>query len=172
MQNEPPAASPSPESGAPSAQTDTPMPPYGAPGAYPPPPGYAPPGYTPPGYAPPDHTQPGYPPPDYPPYSWQPGYPRPYYPGPMPPSTSYFAIASLACALCGIFLFIPFGATLGALLGIIFGHVALADIGRSRGMKVGRGMALAGLIIGYLILALLVLAILLLVSFRRSFLHL
>lgn len=163
MQNDPPTASPSPESsgGAP-AQTDTQAPLYGAPGAYPPPP---PPGAYPP---PPAYMPPGYPPPGYPPYGWQPGYP-PYYPGPMPPSTSYFAIASLACALGGIVVLVPFGTSLGALLGIIFGHVALAEIGRSHGMKVGRGMAVAGLVIGYLILALLVLAFLLLVPIHRYY---
>ena len=80
----------------------------------------------------------------------------------MAPSTSYWAIASLVCALGGFALaFFLFGFLLslasivipiGALLGVIFGHIALVDISRSQGRLVGRGMALAGLITGYVIL--------------------
>jgi hypothetical protein len=83
----------------------------------------------------------------------------------MAPSTSYWAIASLVCALGGfalvfvigfvfplilLLIIIPFG----AILAVICGHIALVDIARSRGRFVGRGMALAGLIIGYVIIAL------------------
>lgn len=89
----------------------------------------------------------------------------PYYPGPMAPSTSYWAIASLVCALGGfaliffvsglLFVLPPVVVVIpiGALLGVIFGHIALIDIERSQGRLVGRGMALAGLITGYIILA-------------------
>lgn len=126
---------------------------------------------------PPPPTAQGYPPvlpyltrapyPPYPPYPPNPGYMPysiPYYPGPMAPSTSYWAIASFVCALGGfalIFNFaiglplilIPVVVSVGALLAVIFGHIALVDISRSRGRLVGRGVALAGLIIGYVILA-------------------
>lgn len=149
MQNEPPPSpyTPPPSTtGSGAAALDAPttasavqQPSYGAPGGpYPPPPNYPPYGY---GYGPP-------------------GYPQPYYPGPMPPSTSYFAIASLACALGGIVILFPLGAELGAILGVIFGHVALGDIKRSNGTKVGRRMAITGLVIGYVILALSILAFL------------
>lgn len=93
-------------------------------------------------YVPPGPNYEGYPPPYPPPGqsgygSPYPGY-QPYYPGPMPPSTNPWAIASLICSIVGI-----------SILGIIFGHIALGEIRRSNGWQVGRGMALAGLIIGY-----------------------
>jgi len=71
------------------------------------------------------------------------------YPGPMAPSTSTWAIASLMCSLAGWFL-VP---VLGSVLGVIFGHIALGEIKRSDGRLEGRGMAIAGLIIGYAMLA-------------------
>jgi peptidyl-prolyl cis-trans isomerase B (cyclophilin B) len=74
---------------------------------------------VPPPYGPPPV---GYPPP--------PGYP----PAPGRP-TNALAIASLICA----FLIAP--------LGIVFGHISLSQIKRSG--EEGRGMAIAGLVIGY-----------------------
>jgi peptidyl-prolyl cis-trans isomerase B (cyclophilin B) len=80
---------------------------------------------TPPGYG-------AYPPPP-PPYG---GYPVGYgYPQPQP--TNSMAIASLVCA----FLLAP--------LGILFGHISLSQI-RKTGEE-GRGLAIAGLVIGYVI---------------------
>jgi peptidyl-prolyl cis-trans isomerase B (cyclophilin B) len=71
----------------------------------------------------------GYPPPPYPSVA-------PYgYPPPRP--TNGFAVASLICAF------------LAAPLGIIFGHVSLSQIKRTG--EDGRGLAIAGLIIGYLV---------------------
>lgn len=67
-----------------------------------------------------------------PPY---PGYPP--YPMYRPPQTNPLAIASLICA----FLFAP--------LGIVFGHLSLSQIKKSG--EEGRGLAVAGLVIGYLI---------------------
>jgi hypothetical protein len=68
----------------------------------------------------------------------------------MAASTSYWAIASVACAIANWFL-IP---VIGAILGVIFGHIALNEISSSQGQVEGRSMALAGLIIGYASLAL------------------
>mgnify|MGYP006265857465 CR=1 FL=1 len=80
----------------------------------------------------------GAPYPEYPPY---PPMPYPYVPGPyqpyQPPPTNALAIASLICA----FLFAP--------LGIVFGHLSLSQIKKSG--EDGRGLAVAGLVIGYLI---------------------
>lgn len=68
-----------------------------------------------------------------------PGYPYPPYPpyGAYPPPTNAMAVASLVCA----FLFAP--------LAILFGHISLSQIKRSG--EQGRGMAIAGLVIGYVV---------------------
>lgn len=118
--------------GEPTSQwSENPPPAYDAPQQYPPyPPQYQP--YQP--YQPagvPPYS--GYPPVGAPPY---PGYPQQYTPGMSP--TNPFAIASLIVSLVG------FG-----LIGVILGHVALGQIKRSNGYEQGRGLAIAGLIIGY-----------------------
>lgn len=69
---------------------------------------------------------------------------------PVAPKTSGLAIASLVCSI-GNFCLIPFG----FIPGIICGHLALKRIGQNPSLK-GRGMAQAGLIIGYVGLVLLV----------------
>ncbi|HEX8035854.1 MAG TPA: DUF4190 domain-containing protein [Ktedonobacterales bacterium] len=91
-------------------------------------------------------------PPQYPAYGGAP-YPG-YYAGPMPQSTNGMAIASLACSIAS-FVIAPF---IGAVLGVIFGHMALKQLRASP--EQGHGMAVAGLIIGYIHLALFVLVIL------------
>jgi len=98
------------------------------------PPQYPPQGYTPPppGYTPaPGYEQPpaqpyGYPPQGYPQYAQQP---------PMPVGTNGLAIASLICA----FVF--------PIVGVILGHIALNQIKQTN--QEGRGLAIAGLAIGY-----------------------
>jgi hypothetical protein len=81
----------------------------------------------------------------------QAGY-MPPYPGPMAPSTSGWAIASLILAIGG-WTFLPL---LGAIGGVVTGHIALHEIASSDGHVEGRGFAVAGLVIGYasLVLAL------------------
>jgi type IV pilus assembly protein PilA len=61
----------------------------------------------------------------------------------MPAKTSGKAIASL---IFGLFFFM-FPASI---LAIIFGHISLSDIRKSAGRLKGRGIAIAGLILGYL----------------------
>ena len=98
----------------------------------------------PPGGAPPYGTQP-YGTQPYEPYGY-PGHPYPPYPYPYPaPRTNALAIASLVCA----FLFAP--------LGIVFGHLSLSQIRRSG--EDGRGLALAGLVIGYVVTIAAILAV-------------
>jgi type II secretory pathway pseudopilin PulG len=66
-------------------------------------------------------------------------------PGPpltRPAQNSGKAIASL---ICGLFLWL-FPAAVAA---VILGHVSLSDINRSAGRLAGRGMAIAGLVLGY-----------------------
>jgi Domain of unknown function (DUF4190) len=111
------------------------------------------------------------PPPAYPPPSWQPS-PPPYgappnqgpagwqYPGgsgqpygyPRPRNTNGFAIASLVCSLVGIFLVF-----VGPALGVVFGIVGLKQT--SRLGESGRGLAIAGVVIGALMMLLDVVAV-------------
>ena len=73
--------------------------------------------------------------PEYPGYPYPPVYPA--YSQYRPPQTNALAIASLICA----FLFAP--------LGVVFGHLSLSQIKKSG--EDGRGMAVAGLVIGYIV---------------------
>lgn len=59
-----------------------------------------------------------------------------------PPQTNGMAVASLVLGIVWLFW-------LGSLLAIIFGHVALRQIDSSQGTQGGRGMAVAGLVLGY-----------------------
>ena len=108
-----------------------------APSPYDPPPGGTQPYGTQPYGTQPYGTQP------YEPYGY-PGHPYPPYPYPAP-RTNALAIASLVCA----FLFAP--------LGIVFGHLSLSQIRRSG--EDGRGLALAGLAIGYVVTIAAILAV-------------
>jgi hypothetical protein len=56
--------------------------------------------------------------------------------------TNGFAIASLVLGLLWMWW-------LGSVLAIVFGHVALKQINRSAGTQSGRGLAIAGLALGY-----------------------
>ena len=87
---------------------------------------------------------PSYPPP--PPGGYGYGYPPP--PPPQSAATNGMAVASLVCSLFGWLCLI------GPLLGLIFGFVALNQI-KQTGQR-GRGMALAGIIIGGIIIALVI----------------
>jgi len=129
-------------------------PPYGAPPPSPPPsapgaPAYGPPPTAPPpGYGAPP-TGYGAPPPTYAPHvpqGWGPGQGQ-YAPG-MPPygynpptTTSGFAIASLVCSIVLSWLF-----GIGSLLGVVFGILGLKQC-REHNER-GRGMAIAGIVIG------------------------
>lgn len=111
---------------------------YPPPGAgYGPTPGYGPTsGY---GYPPANHG-PGYaPPPGY-------GYP-PGYGGwaPAAASTNGMAIGSLVCSIAGLL-----SCGLLGVVGVVLGHLAVRQINRSGGTEGGRGLAIAGLAIGYL----------------------
>lgn len=93
----------------------------------------------------------GYPPPQ------PPQMPPPYfYPGYQPRRTNGLAIASLVCGICGFLYVIP------AILGIIFGAVAVRQIKRD-GTE-GRGMAIAGMAVGAAWLALVALLVVVLVA--------
>ena len=69
-----------------------------------------------------------------------------------PVRTSGYAIASLALGITWL-------GWIGSVLAVIFGHVALAQV--RDGTRSGRGMAIAGLVLGYAGLALLALFVVL-----------
>lgn len=75
----------------------------------------------------------------------------PGYGGPQQPATNSLAVVSLITSLCGIFI-VP---VILSIVGIITGHMSLGQIRRTG--EGGRGLAFAGLWIGYItvILALL-----------------
>jgi hypothetical protein len=90
-----------------------------------------------------------------------------YTPAPMPVTkTSTMAIVSLIAGIAGWSL-VPF---LGSIVAIITGHMAQSEIKKSAGTVTGKGMAVAGLILGYLMVALgLCAACLFLLSFLGLF---
>jgi peptidyl-prolyl cis-trans isomerase B (cyclophilin B) len=94
-----------------------------------------------------------YPPPPQGAYPGYYGYPQ--YPQPQPTNT--LAIVSLVCA----FLFAP--------LGIIFGHMSMSQIKKTG--EEGRGLAIAGLVIGYMITILTVVVVVLSVLFFVQVAH-
>ncbi|WP_439663341.1 DUF4190 domain-containing protein [Lentzea sp. HUAS TT2] len=76
------------------------------------------------------------------------GQQQPYgygYPPPMPPKPQQNAILSLVLSCVG---FVTCGIT--AIVGVIFGHIAMGKI--KRGEEEGHGMAMAGLIVGYFVI--------------------
>ena len=48
---------------------------------------------------------------------------------------------------------------IGSILAVIFGHVALSQIKRAKGWKTGRGMAIAGVVLGWIGMATLVVSL-------------
>ncbi|BDS09016.1 hypothetical protein NT6N_40560 [Oceaniferula spumae] len=79
--------------------------------------------------------------------------PPPAYPNVAPGRTSGLAIASL---VCGIASFVPI--FIGSLAAIICGHMALSQIKKSGQQLTGKGMAIAGMILGYLTFAICLIA--------------
>lgn len=101
---------------------------------------------APPGSTPYQSPQPGapyqyqYPPQGYVPWSL-----------PQPTKTSGMAIASMVLGIVWVYW-------IGAVLAVIFGHVALSQIKKDPQVQ-GRGMAIAGLVLGYVWLGILALVI-------------
>jgi hypothetical protein len=147
----------------------------GAPAAEPPP--AYPPTYPAPGYPPAAPTYPGYPPvesypgappaypapagypgtpgypaaPGYPPnpYGGQTGYPGGFYYPTATGKTNGLAVGSLVTAIVGLLTAWCFG--VGGLIGAagaVMGHISMGQIQQSN--ESGRGMALAGVIIGWI----------------------
>lgn len=75
-------------------------------------------------------------------------------------STSGLAIASMVLGILWIYW-------VGSLLAVIFGHLALGNIKRSAGLQQGRGMAIAGVVLGWVGIGFLLLVILVAVARHR-----
>lgn len=73
--------------------------------------------------------------------------PNPYYPYKDQRKMNGFAIAGFVCSLVGL-VFIPI---LFGIFGIVFSAVALGQIKKNKDTMKGRGLAIAGLVIGILI---------------------
>ena len=74
--------------------------------------------------------------------------------------TNGLAIASL---VCGIAAFLILGIVGGA-LALIFGYIGRRQIDESGGAQTGRGMATAGIVLGWISIALFVIVILIVVA--------
>ncbi|WP_236610966.1 DUF4190 domain-containing protein [Microbacterium sp. UCD-TDU] len=86
-------------------------------------------------------------PPAYAPYG------APVYPAvPAPRPTSGLAITSLICGIAGVVLVWAIIPVLASIAAVITGHMALGQTRRDPGIG-GRGMAIAGLILGYAMIA-------------------
>jgi hypothetical protein len=73
------------------------------------------------------------------------------YPPQPVPRNSGMATASLVLGLVGLFFsWFTFG--IPSVLAVIFGHVGISQTKPERGLS-GRGMAIAGLVLGYVVVA-------------------
>lgn len=134
------------------AQPQQPNPTHEQPTAGAPVPPPAPPYATPPQQGYPSAAQ-GYQPAGYPPPAYG-------YGGYTQQKTNALSIVSMISSIVGFIWILPI---IGSIAGVIMGHISLTQIKRT-GEK-GRGMALAGLIVGYAGLALAVVGIILFASF-------
>nr|WP_314844123.1 DUF4190 domain-containing protein [uncultured Microbacterium sp.] len=92
----------------------------------------------------------------YAPPAAYPQYAAPYYPPARPASGA--AITSLICGIAGAALFWLLIPILGSVVAVITGHMALRQT-RADPSVGGRGMAFAGLILGYIVIGLTVVSI-------------
>jgi hypothetical protein len=76
--------------------------------------------------------------------------------------TSGFAIASMVLGIVGVIPFLIWNG-IASILALVFGYIARSQIKRSGGTQGGRGMALAGIILGWIGIALLVILIVVLI---------
>lgn len=86
-------------------------------------------------------------------------------PSPLPRQTCGLAIASLVLGIVSVPTICCCGVGLvAAILAVVFGHVAMNQIRRSEGRLNGKGMAVAGLVIGYASVAIQILVIIFFVA--------
>jgi hypothetical protein len=82
-------------------------------------------------------------------YPMQPGYAPVFVPA---TKTNGFSIASLVLGILWIYW-------IGSILALVFGYVAKSQIDRSGGLQSGRGMAIAGIVLGWIGVGILILVI-------------
>ncbi|HLW03024.1 MAG TPA: DUF4190 domain-containing protein [Ktedonobacterales bacterium] len=148
--------------------------------------------YEEPAYQESAYQEPTYPPPHYAQPFQPPQYAQPYQ---QPWGGAYMvqpviivnrptngkAIASMVLGICLVLtmctffsVVIPIGFVAGLGTGIpavVLGHIALKEIDRSNGQQGGRGMAIAGLVLGYITLGAALLSGLLFLFFFFAFFH-
>jgi Domain of unknown function (DUF4190) len=84
-------------------------------------------------------------------------YAAPYAaPAAASPRKNGLAVASLVCACAGV---VPFFFGVPCILGIVFGFVSRSQIRNAHGTQTGRGLALAGIIVGFGLIALFILVV-------------
>lgn len=86
-----------------------------------------------------------------------PGYGYGYGYGPAAPVTNGLAIAALVCGILWLYW-------IGSILALVFGYVAKSQIDRSGGAQGGRGMAIAGIVLGWVGVAALIVVIVIFVA--------
>lgn len=85
------------------------------------------------------------------------------------PETSALAVASLVLGIVAITIgwVIPGASAIGSILAVIFGHIALSYTDARRpDHKSGRGLAIAGLVLGYIVVALIAIVVLWVVAYE------
>jgi hypothetical protein len=85
----------------------------------------------------------------------------PYAYGAQPPKqgTNGMAVASLVCSVLGLCCWVT------AVAGIVLGHIALSQLNQPDNHESGRGLAIAGLAVGYGVVALGVLWVVFVIAF-------
>ncbi|WP_424448056.1 DUF4190 domain-containing protein [Microbacterium arborescens] len=110
-------------------------------------------------------------PPPAPPYATPPQQQQAYQPSGYPPPaygyggypqqrTNTLAVVSMIASIVGFIWILP---VIGSIAGVVMGHISLSQIKRTN--EKGRGMALAGLIVGYAGLVLAIVGIIVVASF-------
>lgn len=93
----------------------------------------------------------------------QPGFGQPAYGYPVAASqkTNGLAIASMVLGILWLYW-------IGSILALIFGYMAKGAIDRSNGQEGGRGMAIAGIVLGWIGIATLVIVLILVFAVSES----
>lgn len=84
--------------------------------------------------------------------------------GGAPTTTNGMAVASLVLGIVGVVGFLGVLFIIGSILALVFGYVARGQIDQARGTQTGRGMATAGVVLGWVGVGLTLLALLIAVT--------